>query len=192
MSRFLMPSRGEVLLLVVDAQEKVLWELPHRGAVEARLAALVDGARALRLPTFLTEIAPDRFGPTAPAVLARAEGAPRLSRTSFAALSEPTIAAEIAWAARSTIIVAGVPAHVAVQQTALGALAMGYGVHVAGDAVGSREPADAARALERLQQAPSSTASRRSSTGSASARGASSTRSSRRSSPAEDSRTRRR
>ncbi len=54
---------------------------------------------------------------------------------------------------RDQLLVAGIETHICVAQTVLGALARGYRVHLAADAVGSRRPEDRERGRRRMERA---------------------------------------
>jgi nicotinamidase-related amidase len=76
-------------------------------------------------------------------------------KTSFGAADHPRFVDLVRQAGRTTIVVAGMEAHVCVMQTALGLRERGFGVVVAADAVGSRaaRQGDRELALQRMQQA---------------------------------------
>jgi len=59
---------------------------------------------------------------------------------------------------RPTILIVGCETHVCVMQTTLDALAAGYAVHVAADAVSSRKKLDWQRGLGRIESAGAVTA----------------------------------
>ena len=54
---------------------------------------------------------------------------------------------------RDQLVVAGIESHICVAQTVLGALEKRYEVHVAGDAVGSRQPSNRDVGLRRMERA---------------------------------------
>ena len=69
----------------------------------------------------------------------------------FSALDDPDFPALLPIRS-SEIIVAGCEAHVCVLQTVLGLMAEGHRVVVVADAIGSRDPADKALAIDRARQ----------------------------------------
>jgi nicotinamidase-related amidase len=74
-----------------------------------------------------------------------------LAKTTFSATGDPGFAALLP-AGASAVLLAGAEAHVCVLQTALGLLASGHRVVLVTDAIGSRDPADKAVAIERARQ----------------------------------------
>jgi nicotinamidase-related amidase len=73
--------------------------------------------------------------------------APAIVKMTFDCCGEPSFAPALEQTGRSTVIVCGMEAHICVLQTVLGLLATGMNVHVAADAVCSRNPENARTAL---------------------------------------------
>ncbi|MGQ0574985.1 MAG: isochorismatase family protein, partial [Pseudonocardia sp.] len=103
----------------------------------------------LDVPVCATEQYPDGLGPTVPALAAY----PQLvvAKTAFAATADPSFATLLPPRTRE-VVVAGCEAHVCVLQTVLGLLAGEHRVVLVADAVGSRDPADKAAALDRARR----------------------------------------
>ena len=137
------------MLLLIDLQQRLVPALHDSGGVVARAVRLAEAARLLDVPVRATEQNPARLGETV-APLAAYPGAV-LSKTAFSAAGDPGFAALLP-AGASEIVVAGCEAHVCVLQTALGLLGPGRRVLLAADAVGSRDPADKAAAIDRARQ----------------------------------------
>jgi nicotinamidase-related amidase len=76
-----------------------------------------------------------------------------IEKIHFAAPREAAFAAALSAAGIDRVVVAGMEAHVCVQQTVLALLARGLAVTVAGDAVASRRDLDRRVALARLARA---------------------------------------
>ena len=151
----------DCLLLVIDLQEKFVPYLRAKKRVLRSTILLLRAAGVLRIPVVVTEQNPERIGPTVPdidAELRRLPGRLLLRKDSFSCLGEPKVRAAIAKAKRPTILIAGCETHVCVMQTTLDALAAGYAVHVAGDAVSSRKKLDWQRGLGRIERAGAVTA----------------------------------
>lgn len=117
--------------------------------VVARAARLAEAARLLDVPIRATEQYPAGLGSTVPP-LAEYPGAV-LAKTTFSATADPGFPSLLP-AGVSEIVVAGCEAHVCVLQTVLGLLPGGHRVLLVADAVGSRDPADRAAALDRARQ----------------------------------------
>lgn len=142
--------REDCVLVVIDAQEKLLPVIHDQDAVVANIAKLAKFAGIAGLPVVVTEQM--KLGATvADVALANLE-APALSKISFDCFGCDDFAARIKDLKRKTLVLCGVEAHICVFQTALTALE-DFRVQVVSDAVGSRAPHNWLVALERLRQA---------------------------------------
>ncbi len=140
-------------LLIVDVQDRLAPAIPGADALVDGLVMLLRGARALDVPTVLTEHYVKGLGPTVAAVKAAADHAVVVEKIHFAATREPAFAQVLdTWRDRH-VVIAGTEAHVCVMQTALGLRAEGLDVAVVVDAVGSRLATDRDTALHRLAAA---------------------------------------
>jgi len=144
----LLTAEGAVLLLI-DLQERLMPVIGDHEAVVARAVRLASAARLLGVPVRATEQNPAGLGPTVPQLAAYPQAV--LSKTTFSAAGDSGFPALLP-AGSGEIIVAGCEAHVCVLQTVLGLLASGHGVLLVADAIGSRDPADRAAAIDRAGQ----------------------------------------
>jgi nicotinamidase-related amidase len=144
----LLTAQSAVLLLT-DLQERLMPAIYDGEVVVARAARLAEAARLLDVPIRATEQYPAGLGRTVPPLAAYPQST--LAKTTFAATADPGFS-ELLPAGVSEIIVAGCEAHVCVLQTVLGLLPRGHRVLLAADAVGSRDPADRAAAIDRARQ----------------------------------------
>ena len=145
-------SAGDTTLLVVDVQEKLVRLIPGARRIIWNVGRLIQGAKILRVPVLATEQYPKGLGPTTPELAALLGTVP--GKIGFSCLSCDEIAARLAADDRPKVLLAGIEAHVCIQQTALDLLASGRSVYVAVDAIGSRYAIDekiaiAADAVER-------------------------------------------
>jgi nicotinamidase-related amidase len=136
-------------LLVVDVQEKLLPLIPVAEQLTNNCRRLIEGARILSVPTFVTEQYPKGLGGTVPELAALLPSAPSKVRFSCAEVLNWGTAADQP-DERDQIVVAGMEAHVCVLQTVLDLLAQGFRVYVPADAVGSRAKLDWQIGLNRL------------------------------------------
>jgi nicotinamidase-related amidase len=148
-------DRDRSLLVVVDIQERLAPSVHDHAGVIGRSEAMLAAARLFRIPCTVTEHCADRIGPVIQPLRERLDAAEIFGKTHFAATDHPEFVAMLRRHGRPQVVVAGMEAHVCVMQTALGLVAEGFAVYVAGDAVGSRaaRAADRAFALERLRDA---------------------------------------
>jgi nicotinamidase-related amidase len=136
-------------LLVIDVQERLAAAMPEDAGPSAirRAERLLEGAKILGVPALVTEQYPKGLGPTVPSVRAKADeaGATVLEKLEFDASANDGVRAHLErWRSegRTAIVLAGMEAHICVFQTARGLAAKGFSVHVAYDAVCSREKAN--------------------------------------------------
>src|SRR5262249_49455182 len=108
-----------------------------------------EAARLLDIPVYATEQYPAGLGRTVAPLAAYPQAV--LSKTTFSAAGAPGLEALLP-AGAGEIVVAGCEAHVCVLQTVLGLVGSGRRVVVAADAIGSRDPVDAAAAIARARQ----------------------------------------
>ena len=146
-------DRDDAILLVVDIQERLAVAMGERERVVTNTGHLVAAAQLLGVPIVLTEQYPKGLGPTVPELRAALDPAPAIVKMTFDCCGEPAFAPALERTGRSTVIVCGMEAHICVLQTVLGLLATGMTVHVAADAVCSRNPENARTALELLRDA---------------------------------------
>jgi nicotinamidase-related amidase len=144
----LLTAEGSVLLLI-DLQQRLMPVIHDNEALVARAVRLAEAARLMDVPVCATEQNPARLGPTVPPLAAYPQAV--LAKTTFSAVGDPGFSALLP-AGAGEIIVAGCEAHVCVLQTVLGLLASRHRVVLAADAVGSRDPADRAAAIDRARQ----------------------------------------
>jgi nicotinamidase-related amidase len=146
-----MMSPGDTALLVIDVQEKLLPAIPLGLQIVWNIRRLLDGAKILGLPAAATEQYPKGLGPTVGELAQRLNSI--LSKLTFSCGSCPEIFRDFQERGVRKILLAGIEAHVCVQQTALDLLSDGWSVLVAVDAVGSRFDVDYRTALHRMDAA---------------------------------------
>ncbi len=129
----------KTVLVVLDVQERFLPSLfqPERTISACKL--LIIGVKLLGLPILVTEQVPDKLGQTV-AELRETLGDDYkpIVKAEFGAFANPNFRRAFASTERTQILLCGIEAHVCILQTALDALALGYDVFVAEDAVTSR------------------------------------------------------
>jgi len=130
-------------------QQRLMPVIHDHETVVARAVRLAEASRLLDVPVRATEQNPAGLGPTVAPLAAYPESV--MPKTAFSAVEDPGFAALLP-AGTGTIIVAGAEAHICVLQTVLGLLGSGHRVYVAADAIGSRDPADRALAIDRARQ----------------------------------------
>ncbi|PQO45259.1 hydrolase [Blastopirellula marina] len=134
-------------LLVIDMQEKLLPSIDAAARVTWNTRRLLDGAAILEVPVLGTEQYPKGLGATVPEIAERLGEVPE--KLEFSSCN--CVAEKLTKLNRPKVLLAGIEAHVCVQQTALDLLALGYDVLLAVDAIGSRFRQDKRIALRRME-----------------------------------------
>lgn len=144
------------VLLVVDVQEKLCGAMPPaaRAAVEANARILIEGAKLLGLPVFVSEQYPRGLGPTLASLTAALPAGVRpFEKATFSCAQVPSFVEALAATGRRQLVLCGMETHVCVFQTARELARGGVDVHVASDAVCSRTEANRATGLSLLERA---------------------------------------
>jgi hypothetical protein len=117
--------------------------------------ALLEGGRLFGIPAVVVMQYVKGLGPMPPELEAAcaAAGVTPLEKMSFSACRDGVCQEHVRATGRDQVVVAGIEAHVCVQQSVLDLLAERATPFVCADAVSSRSPEDKAVALERMRQA---------------------------------------
>lgn len=156
-------KKEDTVLVGIDFQEKLMPAMKNNQELEAAAVKLVKGCRVLGVPAIMTQQYTKGLGPTIPAIAAAlaepigeetgtAEFQP-VEKTSFSAMGEPAFVAALEKLGRNTVIIAGIEAHVCVQQTVIDLLEKGYTVFVANDCISSRSNTDKKYSQRRMGDA---------------------------------------
>ena len=145
------PKRDEAAFILIDIQERFLPVIHNIGTVIANANKLVKSASILKLPLVVTEQYPKGLGRTVDEINLD-EGQEIIEKISFDCFGCHDFTRKLEVLAVKSLVLFGIEAHVCVLETALGAVASGYEVHVVADAVSSRTESNKNLALERLRQ----------------------------------------
>ena len=141
-------SRHDTALLVVDVQTKLLAAMDPPPTLVWNIQRLVKGAQTLGVPVDATEQYPKGLGPTTDPLRELLSEVP--SKLLFSCRECAAIFQRYQEQGIFKILVAGIEAHVCVQQTVLDLLAEGFRVYVAADAIASRYSMDCDIAMRRM------------------------------------------
>jgi nicotinamidase-related amidase len=141
-------TRDNAVLLLIDHQVGPLWELEFT-TTRRRVVDLATVARQLGVPTIVSTIAPDSWGPVIPELGAAIGGDRVIVRRMVNAWDEPRVRRAVELTGRTKLLIAGSVVDVAVVMCALGAAGAGYEVYAPIDASGQASH----RALVRLARA---------------------------------------
>jgi nicotinamidase-related amidase len=145
--------RADSLLLVVDIQQKLAPAIHDSERVVANSVRLLDGARQLGIPAFVSEQYVKGLGPSLEAIRTAAVDARFFEKTHFSCAAEPGVVDLLRAAKRPQIILTGTETHVCVLQTAFGLQAAGFEVYLVADAAASRTPENCSAGIERMRAA---------------------------------------
>lgn len=156
-------KKEDTVLVGIDFQERLMPAMKNNEELEAAAVKLVKGCRILGVPAVMTQQYTKGLGPTV-AALAEALTAPigeeiggaefqPIEKTSFSAMGEPAFVEALEKLGRKTVIIAGIEAHVCVQQTVIDLLEKGYTVFVANDCISSRNNTDKKYSQRRMGDA---------------------------------------
>lgn len=156
-------KKEDTVLVGIDFQERLMPAMKNREELEATAVKLVKGCRILGVPVILTQQYTKGLGETVSAISAAvtepiAEGDASaefqpVEKTSFSAVGEPDFVERLERLGRKTVIIAGIEAHVCVQQTVIDLLDKGYTVFVANDCISSRSNTDKKYSQRRMGDA---------------------------------------
>lgn len=149
-------TREQAGLLVIDIQERLsaAMDEAEMAAVQKNAQILIEGAKALELPIWITEQYPKGIGPTlAPLSEALPENTHPVSKVDFSCAAVPEVMDTIRASGRKQVILCGMESHICVFQTARDLAREGYQVFVVQDAVISRTRANFEVGLRLMERA---------------------------------------
>jgi len=147
--------RDQSLLLVIDIQSRLAPHVAGHQQLIQRTEALLGAAELLGIPRLLTEHCPTQIGAVIEPLRRRFADDEIFEKTCFGAADHPRFVERVRQSGRTTVVIAGMEAHVCVMQTALGLREHGFAVTIVADAVGSRQASQLDRklALQRMRHA---------------------------------------
>lgn len=153
-------ERERAGLIVVDVQEAFRPVIDRFDQVVANCGLLAEGFGVLGRPVLVTEQYPNGLGHTVPELAERLpEGARLVEKTRFSAFGVSAFDEAIAESGAQSWVVAGIEAHVCVNQTVHDLLQFGFQVQVAADAVSSRTPTNRELGMAKMTAAGAGTTS---------------------------------
>jgi len=143
-------ARESTVLLLVDYQIGPLWE-PDAVELRRDVVALASVASSVGVPTILTVLACDDWGPIIPELAQVTLSAALIPRSVLDPWSVLRIRQAIEATGRTQLVIAGVATEMCVSRAAVGATRDGYRVHAVLDASGHFSPQAAAAAVLRMR-----------------------------------------
>jgi len=137
-------------LLIIDVQERFAKHIDGFAEMLINIVALVKVANILHLPIILSEQVPAKLGPTIKAITDELTVPNIFAKSSFSCCQEESFVKHLQDSNRKQILVAGIESHVCVSQTVHDLLFLGYQVHIAGDAISSRQPSNKEAGIKKM------------------------------------------
>lgn len=131
-------EKEAAVLLIIDIQERLAIVMKDRARVVKNTQHLIELAKMIKMPLFVTEQYPKGLGRTVLELRSvLPENAP-IEKITFDCCGQPGFLEELKAHNKKSVIVAGMETHICVLQTTLGLLKAGVNVHLVQDAVCSR------------------------------------------------------
>src|SRR5271154_2623860 len=123
----------QAALLIVDVQESFRKVLSDLANLTRNISILVEAAKILKLPVFVTEQYPQGLGKTVAEIKACLGDHQCFEKSAFSCLGAEGFLNALKESGRKQIIVCGIEAHVCVNQTVHDLLKEGFTVHLVVD-----------------------------------------------------------
>jgi nicotinamidase-related amidase len=148
-------DKKKTALLIIDVQEKLYPVMDEKvyGKVKKNIINLVKGANKLNVPVFYTQQYTKGLGETDPDIKTELSEATFYEKTAFSCCGEQSFSDDFLKKDFESVIVTGMETHICVLQTVVDLVAAGFAVHVAADAVCSRDKFNWKFALEYMKDA---------------------------------------
>ena len=146
-------DRDDAIFVAIDFQEKLMPAMAEREELETKVVKLVSGMKTLGIPTIVTQQYTKGLGATVPAVAEALGEFTPIDKTTFSCMGNEDFLAALENLDRGTVILAGIEAHICVEQTAIDLLRDGYEVALVTDCIQSREPRNRDVAIQRMTRA---------------------------------------
>jgi nicotinamidase-related amidase len=141
-------SCDDTILVLIDMQERLVPAMDQNERIVANARRLVALASTMGLPIVVTE--QGKLGATLPELSESIPGFAPISKMTFNCFGTEEFVRRIESFGRTTLIIAGIEAHICVHQTALWAQ-KSYTVQVVADAISSRVPDNVAVTVDRMR-----------------------------------------
>lgn len=146
-------QRQDAVLVAIDFQTKLMPAMADAVKLEETAEKLIKGLKTLGVPAIVTQQYTRGLGPTVEPVAQALGQYEPVEKTTFSAAEEPVFMKALEQTGKKSVIIAGIEAHICVQQTALQLLDMGYSVYVIQDCIASRKESDNLCSQQRMAAA---------------------------------------
>ena len=145
-------DKSKTALLIIDIQEKILSVMQNPEIIVSNTIKLIKGFKILGSPILITEQYPKGLGPTQKDIAIELRDIRTFQKMSFSGICAENLFPELRNKNIKQVVIAGIEAHVCVQQTALDLIANNFQVNLAADAVSSRKKIDYETAIGRMRK----------------------------------------
>ncbi|MGO9019381.1 MAG: isochorismatase family protein [Syntrophobacteraceae bacterium] len=146
-------DRRDCILLLVDIQKSMLDLCAERDRTVLNAGALIEAAELFEIPVLCSVHNSAKLGGFLPELSDKILEPKMLDKLEFNCFENEGIARALLETGRKTLLLAGLEGHVCIFHTGVGALRLGYRVHIARDAVASRSASDKQTGMHRLDRA---------------------------------------
>ena len=145
-------KREDVVFVAIDYQEKLMPAMYDAKELEDKIVRLSSGLRALQIPTLVTQQYTKGLGLTITSVAEAIGVFCPIEKVTFSACETAEFMEALQNTGCKTVLLAGIEAHICVEQTALDLMEQGYTVVLVADCIQSREEANKKIAIQRICQ----------------------------------------
>jgi nicotinamidase-related amidase len=146
-------DQNQAVLVVVDLQEAFRSPIPDFSEIAVNTSIVVRGFQILEVPIIVTEQYPKGLGRTAEEILfSLNEEAEIVEKSAFSACGANSFIEKLKESGKKQVVLAGIEAHICVNQTAHDLLNEGLQVHLLLDCISSRKTHDKQTGIEKMRQ----------------------------------------
>jgi len=145
-------KREDVMLMIVDFQERLLPVMADPCEVTKRAEILIRGMKELDVPMIITQQYTKGLGMSAPFVFEAAGTKEYMEKEEFSAMKSEEIINAVKALGKKYVVVCGIEAHICVLQTCLDLKAHGLNPVLAIDCINSRQKSNWEMAVMRARQ----------------------------------------
>jgi nicotinamidase-related amidase len=143
-------TRDDTLIVIIDMQHRLVPVMAEKERLIENVVKLVKFSKIMNLPVVITE--QQNLGHTIPQIQEELADVPPVIKLEFDCFRSKEFVNQVRRLNRSTLLLAGIEAHICVAQTALHGRGR-YRIHVVSDAISSRAPHNHEIAVHRMGQA---------------------------------------
>lgn len=146
-------KKDDAVLVAIDFQERLMPAMADPKSLEATVIKLAKGIKALDIPVIVTQQYTKGLGETVTPIREALGDYQPIDKTTFSALGQPDFVQVLEASGKKTVILAGIEAHICVQQTAIELIDRGYSVYIIQDCIASRKESDNLCSQQRMAAA---------------------------------------